>query len=407
MRIAIEASTWVNLRGYGRFTRELTRALLRAGSPHEFTLVVDSGAAEASDLPDAPVVRVPTRRAVVDAATASGSRAPADMLRMAVRLSRGFDTVLFPTNYSFVPVAPGPFVVVVIHDALPEAMPSIVLQSRRARVLWTLKNRLARSRADLLPTVSNASAAEIRRRLPVGRREILVLTEGASPVFSPTALPEDRDAVETVLQGPYRYVLYVGGLSPHKRVVELVRAFGDAARAPGNEDLRLVLAGPGSRDQFAADEAGVAGAIAALGESARRVVRTGWLADRTLAALYRAAECAVLPSAMEGFGLPAVEAMASGTPLIVARNAALEELCGHAAEYADPISTLPDTLLQLLSNPARRQHLRSAGAARARTFGWDEAARRLLAALDERPKRSRGALPALQRTATESGRPAE
>jgi glycosyltransferase involved in cell wall biosynthesis len=402
MHIAIEASTWINPRGYGRFTRELTRALVAAGGErHRFTLVVDSGAARASDLPDIPIVTVPTRQAVVDAATVGGSRSPGDMIRMAARLSRGFDAVLFPTSYSFVPIAPGPFVVVVVHDALPEALPALVLQGRRARILWTLKSRLARARADLLATVSNASAAEMRRRLPIGRRDILVLTEGAASAFSPIRRPDDDELLGEVVPPGTRYVLYVGGLSAHKRVANLVEAFGEVITLPGNEDLRLVLAGPGERDRFAADEAGVAAAITALGGNASRVVRTGWLSDEALAALYRAAACAVLPSSMEGFGLPAIEAMASGTPLIVAKNAALEEVCGDAADYADPIESLPGVLAGLMANPARMTHLRTAGPPRARTFGWDQAARRLLAALDRGIMASAAPKAEMRRTVTE------
>jgi glycosyltransferase involved in cell wall biosynthesis len=382
MRIGIEASSWINPRGYGRFTRELTRALLRAGSRHKFSLVVDTGAAQAADLPDAPVVTVATSKAVVDAATSDGYRSLFDVARMAVRLSRGFDAVLFPTSYSFVPLLPGPFVVVVVHDALPEAMPSLVLQTRRARLLWNLKSRLARARADLLATVSKTSADEIRQYLKLGAREILVLTEGASPVFSPVQQPGDRHTVEKVLQGGSRYVLYVGGLSAHKRVADLVRAFGEVASASGNEDLRLVLAGPGRMDRFAADEAGLDAAVAAIGEAGRRVVRTGFVSDDTLAALYREAACAVLPSAMEGFGLPALEAMATGTPLIVARNRALEELCGDAAEYAEPIGTLPQVLLRLIEDENRREALRAAGLLRSKQFSWNEAARRLVAVFD-------------------------
>jgi glycosyltransferase involved in cell wall biosynthesis len=87
--------------------------------------------------------------------------------------------------------------------------------------------------------------------------------------------------------------------------------------------------------------------------------------------------------------LPAVEAMASGTPLIAARNAALEELCGSAAEYVDAIAELPRVLRRLLADPQRRGELRTAGLDRSRLFGWDEAARRLIAALDRAADRRR------------------
>jgi glycosyltransferase involved in cell wall biosynthesis len=111
-------------------------------------------------------------------------------------------------------------------------------------------------------------------------------------------------------------------------------------------------------------------------------VQTGFVPDPTLAALYRAAQCVVLPSSMEGFGLPALEAMASGTPLIVARNPALEEVCGDAAEFVDNLADLPAMFHRVLDDPARRAELSRAGLDRARRFGWDEAARRLLAAFD-------------------------
>src|SRR6185503_7967172 len=102
----------------------------------------------------------------------------------------------------------------------------------------------------------------------------------------------------------------------------------------------------------------------------------------TLAALYRRAECVVLPSLMEGFGLPALEAMSSGTPLIVARNPALEEVCGDAAEYVDDIGALPTILGRVLGDGSRRAALGRAGLERAGQFSWDEAARRLLAAFE-------------------------
>jgi glycosyltransferase involved in cell wall biosynthesis len=385
MHVAIEASTWTNSRGYGRFTRELTAALLRADSPHQFSLVVDSGAADAlAPPPGANVVVVRTRRAVVESATADSARSPIDMLRIGARLSCGFDAVLFPTNYSFVPVAPGRFVAVVIHDAIPEAMPDIVLGSRRAQTLWHLKNRVACWRANLLATVSEASAREIRKHLPIGNRPLVVLTEGASSIFSPRRTPEDGALVASAIGAPGRFVMFVGGISPHKRVAELIQAFGAVAARPGHDDLRLVIVGPDGKDQFAADQSGVASAIAAIGAAGSRVVRTGFVSDAALAALYRAATVVVLPSAVEGFGLPALEAMSSAAPLIVARNAALEEVCGDGAEYVDHIDRLADVLGDVVDDEKKRGHLADAGLSRSRQFGWDEAARRLLAAIDRR-----------------------
>lgn len=380
MRIAIEASTWVNRRGYGRFTRELTHALLEAGSGHRITLVLDSGSATATDLPGVPRVVVPTSRPVVEAAGAGSARSPLDLWRMMRALSsHDFDKVLFPTVYSFVPVTSRAHVTVVVHDALPETMPELVLGSPVGRLLWRVKSALAYRRADLIATVSEASARAIRPRLTsAAAGALVVLTEGPARVFHSHGMESDGIRIRPHVPAGRRFVLYVGGMSPHKRVPDLVRAFGDTVERLGDPDLTLVLVGPGPEDPFESDRAGVGRAIAGIGEVGRRVIRTGFVPDETLAALYRGATCVVLPSAGEGFGLPALEAMASGTPLLVSRAPALQELCGEAADYAEGASEIASRLTALLGDADRRERLARAGVDRARRFGWPESARLLL-----------------------------
>ncbi|MBI2835007.1 MAG: glycosyltransferase family 4 protein [Acidobacteria bacterium] len=384
MRIAIEASTWVNRRGYGRFTRELTRALLRAASDHQLTLVLDSGAASASDLPPAERLTVPTRRAVVDAASSEGSRSLVDIWRMTRALSRtAFDAILFPTVYSYVPVFSRAQVVVIIHDALPEAMPDLVLGSRRARMFWDLKMRLACRRADTIATVSAASAREIRRRIPVGGKPICVLGEGIGDPFSPRPSSADAGRLASMLPRAGRFLLYVGGFSPHKRVPDLIEAFRHLA-AGGYDDLFLILAGPSATDRFRSDEQRIAAAIDGLGSLASRVIRTGYVPDETLAALYRDAACVVLPSAGEGFGLTALEAMASGAPLVVRRSPALEELCGDAAEYVDETRSMAEALRVVLDDRSRADELHRRGPDRAGRHDWNGVARQTLALIEGR-----------------------
>jgi len=383
LHIAIEASTWINPRGYGRFTRELTRALLRAPSEHRFTLVVDSGAAAAGDLPDVPILVAHTGEAVVTAAGAGGSRSGHDLWRMARALSgRQFDAVLFPTVYSFVPVFSRAHVTVVIHDAMPETVPHLVLGSARARLFWKAKSWLACRRADVLATVSEASADEIRKHLPVSRsRPLTVLTEGVGEEFAANRGATDAQAISPWVGPNEPYILYVGGMSPHKRVPALIRAFGHVASRAEHRHLKLVLVGPGDLDSFRTDDGGIADALASLGGHRQRVLHTGFVSDAVLASLYRQASCAVLPSIVEGFGLPALEAMACGAPLLVARTRALEELCGDAAAYFDSVEELPRCLSGLLTDESRRLALRNDGPIRARGFGWDEAARRWLQVL--------------------------
>jgi glycosyltransferase involved in cell wall biosynthesis len=266
---------------------------------------------------------------------------------------------------------------------MPETMPKLVLGSARARLLWKAKTWLACRRANTVATVSNASAVEIRRRLPVrAGADVLVLTEGVDPIFDAASLATDREVREPLIKSSSPYVLYVGGLSPHKRVAALISAFGEVAADPRHDSLKLVLAGPGNIDTFRADDAGVAAALGALGAARDKVVQTGFVPDSALAALYRGAACVVLPSMAEGFGLPVLEAMACGAAVLTARTPAVEEVGADAVAYFDDIADLPRELAGLLGDGPRLARLRAAGPVRSRCFSWDEAASRWLASLD-------------------------
>jgi glycosyltransferase involved in cell wall biosynthesis len=378
VRIAIEGSTWGYSRGFGRFTRGLTRALGRVASPHDVTLVLDSFAAGRADLPAIPRLVVPTRHARVEAAGAEEWRSPIEMWRMGRALSR-FDAIIFPTHYAFVPVSPRARVGLVVHDAIRETIPDEGLRHLPARLRWNAKSWLACRQASVVATTTRASARAIQERLPIGDRPVVVLGAGVAPVFSVDRAPEDAALVEPLVPAGRRFLLYVGGIGPHKRVPELIRAFGRIAADPGGSDPLLVLAG--TEEGSERERAAVERALAELGAVRSRVVRLGFVPDPTLAALYRRAACVVLPAAAEGFGLPALEAMASGTPVVATRIPALEEVCGDAAEYFDDLEGLPSVLTRILGDPERPTALARKGLARSAAFGWDEAARRLLAAL--------------------------
>jgi glycosyltransferase involved in cell wall biosynthesis len=342
------------------------------------TLVVSSTAATRADLPDMPRLVVPLRRASDEAAATEDWRGPVDLWRMARALSR-FDVIIFPTHYSYVPVSPRALVGIVIHDAIRETIPEVADDSRGARIRWQAKSWLACRQAAVIATMSEAAARTIREHLPVGNKPLIVLGGGVDPVFSTEVTPEDARLVEAWAPPGRRFVLFVGGLSPHKRVPQLVHAFGQVAADPACADMLLVLVG--AKEGSVSELASVEHAIDALGPVASRVVRSGFLSDHVLAALYRRAACVVQPSLAEGFGLPALEAMASGTPLIASRIPALEEVCGDAAEYFDDTEQLPGVILRMLQDPARRDALARAGLSRAGAFAWDASARRLLAAL--------------------------
>ncbi|HJU85978.1 MAG TPA: glycosyltransferase family 1 protein [Gemmatimonadota bacterium] len=339
--------------------------------------MIDEAAAGHPDLSDIPCVVVARRTSGREVPASDERRSVSEMWRTGRALSR-FDAIVFPTHTAYVPVSPGSRVVLVVHDAIRDSRLSWVGESRAADLRWRAKRWLACRQASVIATTTRASAAAIRRHLPIGKTPIAILGMGVAPSFSPDPKAEDHGLAGAWVPEGRRFLLYVGGLGEHKRVPMLVRAFGRVAADPALVDLLLVLAG--AEEGSGAERGALERALEALGPLRSRVIRTGFVPDPTLAALYRRASCLVLPSRVEGFGLPALEAMASGAPVVAARIPSLEEVCGEAAEYFDD-QDLPGALAGILGDGKRRRELARRGIARSALFGWDEAARRLLAAL--------------------------
>src|SRR3989440_517783 len=228
MRIGIDACTWANRRGYGRFTRMLVTTMLSEYPQHEFTLVLDQHTVAQSDLPEgAQIEIVQTREQPTRAASAYRSRRVTDLWKLSRAVSRcAFDVFLFPTSYSFYPLFCKTPTIVVFHDAIAEQHPDLIFPRLRSRILWKLKTWLAMHRADRLVTVSQNARTQlaVNFRRPVNT--IDVTTEGPAPCFQPL---DARQSVATVLS---RYglpakvplILYVGGISPHKNLERLLCA---------------------------------------------------------------------------------------------------------------------------------------------------------------------------------------
>jgi glycosyltransferase involved in cell wall biosynthesis len=173
---------------------------------------------------------------------------------------------------------------------------------------------------------------------------------------------------------PPRYILFVGILQPRKNVTTLLRAFSLLVREKVDRGLTLVIAG------------GKSWGYQEIFETARalnlrdRVRFTGFVEDEDLAELYRGARLFVYPSLYEGFGLPIVEAMASGVPVITANTSSMPEVAGGAAVLIDPRSpeALAAAMASVLGDATLSEELRRKGLARAREFSWDAVARKTL-----------------------------
>ena len=387
MRIAIDASTWGNRRGFGRFTRELVSALVRLDTPHRFVLFVDG---EASCGLDVETVAVRQSRPVSEAAVADDSRRPLDLLRFTAAVARARPDVLFyPAVYSWFPCPPALPNLLTLHDAIAEHFPGMVFPQRRYRILWQLKLRLARLQATRFLTVSNAAREEIEAYMGIRRDRIDLTTEGPKAVFQPmtsdAALAEAGARVRQRFSLPAsaRWFTYVGGFAPHKNLLGLVNAFARVVekRAP---DLHLLLVGDIASSGFHSNIEQIRARLASVPGLAGRVHFTGYVDDAMLAEIYATSLAAVLPSFSEGFGLPLVEAMACGTPVVASRAGSIPEILGDAGRLFDPHDegSIAISLKELVDDAALGADLRRRSLQRAAHFSWEEAAWLALASFE-------------------------
>lgn len=382
MRIGIDGGCLPNRRGFGRFAREVVRALAEAASPHEFVVLVDRPSLEHVDIPTRmETVAVEVREAPSRAASASGRRGVRDLLAMGRAASKSrLDLMYFPASYSFFPVWNCGKVVVTMHDTLALAHPELVFSTWKGRLAWAVKEHAAVRWADRILTVSQAARADLAAMFKLDPARVGVVPEAADEVFQPmTNGPDSRRILDGYgIDGSRRFLLYVGGLSPHKNLPRLIEAFA-AGTMP---DVDLVLVGD-LKDVFLTHVPVLKGAVARFGLEGR-VRFTGFVPDSDLAHIYSRAYALVQPSLMEGFGLPPVEAMACGTPVLSSRAGSLPEVVAEAGEFFDPLDVggMAEAIRGLLADPERRDRLACTALARSRTFTWSASARSLLTCFD-------------------------
>lgn len=387
MRIGVEACTWANRRGYGRFTRELVSAMVARHPEHTFVLVVDGQTALECTFPASAELRVvETSAQPTQAAAADGSRSLGDIVRMSRSLASGrFDVVLFPTRYTFVPLPGRTPAVLTIHDATDVKHPRLLFPNWRSRLLWKLKSQLAIRRADRIVTVSNDARRQIAAAFGLREASIAVVSEGPDAGFHPRSGDEAVEHARDRYQLPRdaRLILYVGGISPHKNLDALVRAAA-IVRKDEPSGWHVVLVGDYQGDSFL----GCYHELMALVQSIaidKHVTFTGFVPDDDLALLYNAATMLVLPSKGEGFGLPVVEAMACGLPVIASNRNSLPEVLGGAGLLFDPESdqALAACILRLLRETDLRADLRERGLVRAGAYTWSAGADTMVGVLED------------------------
>ena len=292
---------------------------------------------------------------------------PAALRRLKIDVFHGMDHVGIPL------VGRTGKWVVTVHDVIPLILPEAFTPRHRAVVRIALAR--VRRRADRVIVPSRAVKRDVVRHVGVPADRVVVTPEGCDPRFRPVRSAGALRDVVARYGLPSRYLLAVGRLEPRKNLTTLLAAFARLQRGGAvHPNLKLVLAG--ARGWL---EEPIFRTVRALGLEAA-VHFPGFIDGDDLPAVYSGAALFVFPSLYEGFGLPPLEAMACGVPVVTSNVSAMPEVAGDAAVLVDPrdVDGLASAIARVLRDEALRARLRAAGIARAREFSWQTTARRTL-----------------------------
>jgi glycosyltransferase involved in cell wall biosynthesis len=365
MPIVLDARTATDhFPGISRYVVNLARALKSIAPELDLTLLRDPAAtSQRLALPDLPTVECAV--------------SPFSIKQQWIvpRQLRGLNTALYHSPYYLMPYRPGVPTILTAHDLIPQVYPRYYTPAQRLVFRWA--HGLALRTARITLAVSAATRTDLIQRLGARADRVVVIPEAADPRFAPQPAAAIQ-AVRDKYHLPDRYLLYFGSNKPHKNLVRLVTAFsnlqsfGFAQDRLPTSNFHLVIAGAWD------NRYPVARQLAAHND---RVRFLGPVVEAELPALYSGALAFVFVSEYEGFGLPPLEAMACGTPVIASNTSSLPEVIGDAGRLVDPhdVNAITAALEQVLSNANLRADLKQRSLARAAQFTWERTAAQTLA----------------------------
>jgi glycosyltransferase involved in cell wall biosynthesis len=364
MHIAIDAhSVGTGLAGNETYAANLVEALAEVDSENRYTVYVTREEAARRfggrwanvgvrrTLPHAPLVRIPLTL------SAELRRRPVDLLHV---------------QYTAPPLAPCP-VVATVHDLSFEHIPETFKRRSRAQLRLTVRATARRAAHVVAP--SEFTRRDLIETYGLDPARVTAIPLAAAPRFRPVAEAGELERVRRRYGIAGDYVLAVGSIQPRKNLARLVRAYSALRRARGRSNLpQLVLVG---KKGWLYDDT-----LDAIEDErlAGSVVLTGYVSEGDLPALYTGALCFAYPSFYEGFGLPPLEAMSCGAPVLTGNLTSLPEVVGDAGLTVDPFDAgaITQALARLIDDDALRAELRERGLRRARGFDWRETARMTL-----------------------------
>jgi glycosyltransferase involved in cell wall biosynthesis len=349
------------LTGIGRYSVELVRALVALPDAPDLLLLAAGGAGPLTDC-GLPVVNLPGCR-LLPALLTLGQ---AELRGLAAR--HRLDIVHDLTGIAPFGLGVGRArTISTVYDVIPLSFPGV--STRLDALIYRRWLPWMLPRLDTVITVSDSSRRDITRFMRVDPARIHVIPGAVSPRWQ----PPDADALRAARAAyslPERYLLYVGNVEARKNLQRVIAAY---ATLP-TDTPPLVIVGP-HKWRYSA-------IVAAAAELGDRLIFTGYVDDAHLPAVYGGALLFLFPSLYEGFGLPVLEAMACGTPVITSTASSLPEVAGDAALLVDPTDTdaIAAAMVRLLADADLQHELRKKGLARAADFSWPQAARRTLTA---------------------------
>jgi glycosyltransferase involved in cell wall biosynthesis len=360
VRVGIDARKLHDF-GIGTYIRNLLRQLARLDRQTEYVVL-----SRPSDLGALTLLGENFR----PVAETSVNYSLGEQIRIPLALRRERVTLFHAPHYVLPPLVSCPSVVT-IHDCIHLMFPQY-LPNRLAHAYARMAITLASRRAKRVLTVSESSKRDILRFVDVPPDKIDVIYNAYDERFGVEPREEDVVRVRERYQLHDEFVLYAGNVKPHKNLERLIEAFY-LVRKQGLDHLKLVLIG---------DEISKYAALrrAVHSHQLHKYVRfLGYLPEETLAVMYRLAAVFVFPSLYEGFGLPPLEAMASGTPVVTSNVSSLPEVAGDAAVLIDPYDphSIADGIQRVLCDETLRRDLRAKGLVRAQQFSWEASVSRV------------------------------
>lgn len=358
MRVGINALFWERPEtGSGQYTRHLLEALAKVDPTNEYLLI------SPGPTPSISNIQYPTsNRAKLWFEQVSFPRA-----------CRHLDLAHVP--YFASPLFPTVPTVVTVHDLIP-----LLLPAYRGSLLVRLYTRLvaaAARRAEAIITVSQASKQDIVCYLHIPPERVHVTYEAAGEAFQPVEDEAQLAAIRQKYALPERYFLYLGGFDQRKNLSTLLRAF--ALLVNRQQQARLVIAGklPGRDSPLFPDPRRLVRDL----DIVKRVSFTDWVPEEDKPALLSGATAFVFPSLYEGFGLPAAEALACGTPVIASSRSSLPEVVGEGGVLVEPadVEALAEAMEALLVDDVLRAELQQRALTQAAKFSWKQTALETLA----------------------------